>query len=764
MKRKILSCVLSICLILTMMPSMAFATGEVPVTEPELTPETEPATAQTLDIADGSITITATGYKQGDANVETPYMGVYTITQSGEGSTTNTISVLGGTHHITLDNVNVTMTSGFDVSGGIYAPMQIRDAADVTLHLEGESTVENYKNCHPAIFVEEDTKLHITAENTDAVLNANGRGYRCSGIGAIGYGGTYAGITKGCAAGTIIIENGTVNAIAANQAVAIGGGYSRVFQEIQINGGIVNAEAAGDHRVDGYTGVGIGISYMGLDPRVFPITISGGEVYAKGGIAIGNRDASGGATLPLVIDSNAYVVCDGEVAAGTIKNENGIDIVYKKVSVGTEKANQNVTVAVDDGAANTYYADENGMISVWVTEGTHTFTVDGIVLNAVALDLANGSIVITKTGYLQGSAATETAHKGAYMITQSGTETTANTILVEDGTHYITVENLNMSMAADFGPATILAPIEIIGGAEVTLNLVGDNVIETYREDTPGIFVRKGSKLKVTAVDTAQTLTVNSRGPKSTAIGGNYTTKAGAGILTFAGGTVNATAADFRAAAIGGGYDRGVQGIYITGGIVNANANAIRGRSPSGWTGVGLGSSYYRGSSVISITGGIVNCTGGWSMGNRLNDVSYAIIQLGKDVQIPGTHHISAQKIERSDKAFSVEPENGKAVLENGILTLPSASTYRMGIYWMDLPGGCTVNMNTGQVAIEDGATFTVTNQRNDNNLSITLPDNNGTVTMQDSCITLPQGSLITMGDSTETTESTEVFYLDDML
>lgn len=61
-----------------------------------------------LDLADGSIVITETGYTQGNAESETAYTGEYTISGT---TTENTITVTGGDHTIKLNGVNI------DVSG-----------------------------------------------------------------------------------------------------------------------------------------------------------------------------------------------------------------------------------------------------------------------------------------------------------------------------------------------------------------------------------------------------------------------------------------------------------------------------------------------------------------------------------------------------------------------------------------------------------------------------------------------------------------------
>ena len=113
MKRKILSCVLSICMVITMMPSMAFATGEVPVTEPETAPVTEPVE---LNISDGSIIISDDGYKQGENDLVGWSGDDHSLKIKGTATTANTITVSGGNPTMILDGLQITRNN--DVSSG----------------------------------------------------------------------------------------------------------------------------------------------------------------------------------------------------------------------------------------------------------------------------------------------------------------------------------------------------------------------------------------------------------------------------------------------------------------------------------------------------------------------------------------------------------------------------------------------------------------------------------------------------------------------
>ena len=123
MKRRLLASIMTLVMMLSLLPTAVWAanTGDESATQEtgdnaEPTPQSgeeetprETATSKELDLADGSIVISATGYTQGD--VETKYTGDYTIMQTSEGSTTNNITVTGGDHQITLSGVNIDLSA-----------------------------------------------------------------------------------------------------------------------------------------------------------------------------------------------------------------------------------------------------------------------------------------------------------------------------------------------------------------------------------------------------------------------------------------------------------------------------------------------------------------------------------------------------------------------------------------------------------------------------------------------------------------------------
>ena len=105
MKKRLLAILLTLCMLIGLLPATALAAGDETPTGPE------------LDISEGSITITDTGYKLGnDTTVyswgkSNPNHKV-TITQSDPNTpVSNYIEVQSGTAEITLKGVNLTNSS-----------------------------------------------------------------------------------------------------------------------------------------------------------------------------------------------------------------------------------------------------------------------------------------------------------------------------------------------------------------------------------------------------------------------------------------------------------------------------------------------------------------------------------------------------------------------------------------------------------------------------------------------------------------------------
>ena len=124
MKQRIFAILLSLTMMFTLVPTAWAEEVEGKSDSPEIedsvpTPQEgntdDPVSQENgeLDLKDGSIVISATGYSRGDAEIA--YKGDYTISQTGSSiATTNTITVTGGVHNITLKGVNIDVSGKHD--------------------------------------------------------------------------------------------------------------------------------------------------------------------------------------------------------------------------------------------------------------------------------------------------------------------------------------------------------------------------------------------------------------------------------------------------------------------------------------------------------------------------------------------------------------------------------------------------------------------------------------------------------------------------
>ena len=175
------------------------------------------------------------------------------------------IVVDGGKHTLVLDGVTITAL------GMSKSALDIKNGADVTLVLEGDSTLEGSSiGSHPAVWVQKGSTLTITG---DGSLRASATG----GTGAAGIG---AGDSEDF--GNIIIESGSVAAFGSGGGAGIGGGYEggsgSVSGTVTITGGWVKA-FGGKFGLSAGAGIGAGenADFNGT------ITINGGVVYAQSG-------------------------------------------------------------------------------------------------------------------------------------------------------------------------------------------------------------------------------------------------------------------------------------------------------------------------------------------------------------------------------------------------------------------------------------------------------------------------------------------------
>ena len=200
MTKKLVSCILVVCMLLSMLPTMAWA--EPVATDSNLDEPVASGTdlpKGTLDIANGSILITDTGYAQGihkytagsgfsivdgDENpvTETDYTGEITII--GENVATSeasryVIMVEGAGQTITLNNVT---SNNNDADSGSRVPAFLLLSGNATLKLKGINELVGTPQT-PAVQINKDATLTITGPGTLNAITKN----NASAIGAPRY-------------------------------------------------------------------------------------------------------------------------------------------------------------------------------------------------------------------------------------------------------------------------------------------------------------------------------------------------------------------------------------------------------------------------------------------------------------------------------------------------------------------------------------------------------------------------------------------------
>ena len=261
MKQRILASILSLVMVLSLLPTAVWAreTGSGDSQEAEDTAEPAPQSVE-LDLADGSIVISARGYTQykESGNVsEDSGDGNYTIKQTDSTTaTTNTITVTGGDQQITLNGVNIDLSKqtegipcAFAIEGG-NVTVALADGTENTLKSGLIDNGTTGISC-AGLWVGQNASLTITGNSGKLIAVGGGTGsYRfgnaakAAGIGASRvYGSDYD--TKYNTVGDITIAGGVINATGSKASgyggPGIGGGSNA--SNITISDGIITAES-----------------------------------------------------------------------------------------------------------------------------------------------------------------------------------------------------------------------------------------------------------------------------------------------------------------------------------------------------------------------------------------------------------------------------------------------------------------------------------------------------------------------------------------
>ena len=215
---------------------MVTATGEKP--------------AVTLDIADGPIVITDTGYAQG-AGQEVSWGDntEHEITVTGTSNGANNIVLKGGNPVITLRNVSMTVTAadapGIILYGGTGAGLSRAVKADLVLVGENSIVCTDCTgiqiNINATLTIKGSGRLDVDASrnNTPAIGCGDGNTYAY--VSATGEAGRNNGYRN---SGNLVVKGGTINATGkgrgTNQFVAaIGDSYYANFGDVAVEGGAV---------------------------------------------------------------------------------------------------------------------------------------------------------------------------------------------------------------------------------------------------------------------------------------------------------------------------------------------------------------------------------------------------------------------------------------------------------------------------------------------------------------------------------------------
>jgi hypothetical protein len=451
-----------------------------------------------LDLSQESISISSTSITAKDSNNQDAKLNAngYVIIQSAGGSTSNTISITGGTQQIMLQNVDIESSSGsaFSISSGASVNLSLSgtntlnsesgDGIEVPLGASlnivgGDSLTAKGSNNNVGIGCYQDCgKVTIDGGTVTTRGGNNGSGiggvqYRSTGIalcsitingGSVTSYGGYGSLAA--IFGSIVINGGAVTAIgSAMNGNTVGNGIGGFYASVTINGGTVTARGGGGGAgiggidcpvtinggtVDAYggnNGAGIGSSYFQRD---YAINITGGTVTAHGGAANAAGIGSG----------SGCCAWSNETSTGTVNISGGFVKAYsgqQSAGIGGSLNISGGTVNISGGTVEAYGDRTPGIsggnyytnIAVTITggsvkssiQGTPTNGKDSVYLTNISApsgtDVSNLSVKQSGSAYTYGfnDMRTDNSTYGKlYLWLPADTKTTAD--ITTDGGSY----------------------------------------------------------------------------------------------------------------------------------------------------------------------------------------------------------------------------------------------------------------------------------------------------------------------------------------
>lgn len=346
--KKALSLLLCLALLFSLAPVEIHAAEEEPVI---------------LDLAQGSIVISATGYAQ-DGGAETPYTGDYTIVQTDTTYVDKTIAVTGGEHKITMGSKVVIDVHAISSA----CAFSIASGASVELVLTRSVTLKSGSN-KAGLAVPSGAAVTISADSRYGALNAVG------GDSGAGIGGAYNGSSS--TGGNITILSGTVEATGGSRAAGIGGYGTGTGkdEQIHISGGKVTATGGsnaagigGGNMSSGRDGTGENGQIIINGTAVVIATGKGGGAGIGGGLGgsgtgtKGKIILAGSAKVTAISDSGAGIgagASNGTTTCGTGSYGEILITESAVVDSGSDSG-----AGIGGGKPNSYGTGSNGKLTI----------------------------------------------------------------------------------------------------------------------------------------------------------------------------------------------------------------------------------------------------------------------------------------------------------------------------------------------------------------------------------------------------------------
>ena len=496
------------------------------------------------------------------------------VAQDGEVLT----GTLGGNYKISIaDGATVTLKDviiiGKDDTAYSWAGITLE--GDGTLILKGSNTVKGFNDKYPGIYVPTGKTLVIDGEGSlDASPTTEGW---AAGIGAGAY--------SDC--GNIWIKNGNITVTGGKDGGAgIGGANTSACGNITIEGGTINAKGVRAAAIGGAFGACGDISISGGT-----LTLTGG--FNAAAIGSGLNGTCGNITITDTV-SKLTATKDSDCCIGAGKNGTcgTITIARKVFENGITKSPfvfpllHKVTLHLDGGEVGegnvTQYAEGFGVtLPTDVTKDNYTFagwfdnqTLEGEAVTEVTEDDTSDKEYWAKWELV--AIVDLSAINGDYTLlngqTATGTLNGNYKISVADGAEVI-LDNvtINGGNSSDHQ----WAGLTLLGNG--TIVLVNENVVNSFNENYPGIFVGEG-----------YTLTIKGNGSLE-ANGTGYGAGIGGGTFDIVGGniviedgTIVANGGENGGAGIGSGASGKCGDITIKGGKVTATGGSLSAAIGSG--------------------------------------------------------------------------------------------------------------------------------------------------------------------------------------